>query len=190
MIIVYQNLSPRKRILSVDLFVFSRKIFFWMMNDLLKMTPPNQLPSPGQPFPLSVERVQSSIPKFDGKEGENWVYPSPQMFWNAMIRKGWRWENEDISKQDMNNIINIHNKNNELAWREVLFWESVHFDHCKTTKLKKFGGKAKEYSPRARFRHLLGLVDTSCVVSHGSAHGRISKFRVPFLWGFVRNCKL
>lgn len=60
----------------------------------------------------------SSIPKADG-EGENWVYPSPQMFWNAMLRKGWRWKDEDLSQRDMDHIIRIHNINNELAWQEV-----------------------------------------------------------------------
>lgn len=52
----------------------------------VQMPPPNQRPSPDQPFPLSTDRVVSNIPK-TGSE-ENWVYPSPQMFWNAMLRKG------------------------------------------------------------------------------------------------------
>ena len=50
------------------------------------MPPPNQRPSPDQPFPLSTQRIVSNIPKADSEE--NWVYPSPQMFWNAMLRKG------------------------------------------------------------------------------------------------------
>lgn len=62
----------------------------------------------------------SSIPKA-GSDEENWVYPSPQMFWNAMLRKGWRWKDDDLSKQDMDHIIRIHNVNNELAWQEVSF---------------------------------------------------------------------
>ncbi len=41
------------------------------------------------------------------------------MFWNAMLRKGWRWKDDDLSPQDMDNIIKIHNANNEEAWREV-----------------------------------------------------------------------
>ena len=52
-----------------------------------RMPPPNQQPSPGQPFLLSTERQKSSIPKATA-EGETWVYPSEQMFWNAMLRKG------------------------------------------------------------------------------------------------------
>jgi hypothetical protein len=60
----------------------------YIFNVLLKkMPPPNQLPSPGQPFPLSTERVRSNIPKA-GTENEKWEYPSEQMFWNAMLRKG------------------------------------------------------------------------------------------------------
>lgn len=51
------------------------------------MPPPNQQPSPGQPFLLSTERQKSTIPKSNA-EGETWVYPSEQMFWNAMLRKG------------------------------------------------------------------------------------------------------
>ena len=43
------------------------------------------------------------------------------MFWNAMLRKGWRWEESALEPKDMADIINIHNANNEQAWREVIF---------------------------------------------------------------------
>ena len=46
----------------------------------------SQEPAVGQPFTLSTDRVISTIPKADLK-GENWVYPSEQMFFNAMVRK-------------------------------------------------------------------------------------------------------
>lgn len=49
------------------------------------------------------------------------------MFWNAMIRKGWKWQDDTVSPTDMNEIIKIHNANNELAWREVLKWEAFHY---------------------------------------------------------------
>ncbi len=82
------------------------------------MPPPNQRPAPDQPFPLSTDRVRSSIPKAGGnvdEEGkrETWVYPSQQMFWNAMLRKGWRWKDDDLSQESMKHIISIHNANNE-----------------------------------------------------------------------------
>ncbi|XP_013406969.1 cytochrome c-type heme lyase [Lingula anatina] len=119
------------------------------------MPPPNQRPSPDQPFPLSTDRVVSSIPK-GGTENEYWVYPSPQMFWNAMLRKGWRWKKDDISEEDMNGIIRIHNANNEQAWLEVLKWEAWHAKECCDPKLKSFGGKAKDFSWRAKIRHWRG----------------------------------
>jgi len=120
-----------------------------------------QLPSPGQPFPLSTKRETSNIPR--AGKGENWVYPSEQMFWNAMLRKGWRWDQDEdtggdgkgISPTDMSNIIRIHNVNNELAWREVLKWEmALHLRDCpEGPQLIRFGGRAKDYSPRARIRN-------------------------------------
>ena len=119
------------------------------------MPPPNQRPSPDQPFLLPTERVKSGIPKA-GTE-ETWTYPSPQMFWNAMLRKGWRWkEEENMNPDTMDHIIKIHNKNNEDAWKEVLKWEALHAAECGNPKLKSFGGKAADFSPRARFRSLMG----------------------------------
>ena len=45
-----------------------------------------QLPAPGQRKPLSTARVESTIPtSADGA----WVYPSDQMFYNAMRKKGY-----------------------------------------------------------------------------------------------------
>merc|ERR1719412_1018888 len=118
------------------------------------MPPANQQPSPDQPFPLPTQRQASSIP--NPNTGQTWVYPSQQMFWNAMKRKGWQWGPDDIKADDMEQIIKIHNANNEAAWQEVLKWEAMHAAECKTPQLKSFGGKAKEFSPRARFRGLLG----------------------------------
>lgn len=45
----------------------------------------SQDPHPDQPFPLSTSRQQSSIPK--GNSDDVWVYPSEQMFFNAMAKK-------------------------------------------------------------------------------------------------------
>lgn len=127
------------------------------VNPYNMMPPANQNPAPGQPFPLSIHRQVSSIPKVtEDNKPDFWVYPSPQMFWNAMLRKGWRWEKDDLKPNDMENIIKIHNANNEQAWQEVLKWEALHYHECTNPRLKSFGGKATEYSPRARFRALLG----------------------------------
>uniref|UniRef100_A0A2P2I022 Holocytochrome c-type synthase n=1 Tax=Hirondellea gigas TaxID=1518452 RepID=A0A2P2I022_9CRUS len=119
--------------------------------------PPNQQPAPDQPFTLPTERQVSSIPRAtDTKDGQHWVYPSPQMFWNAMLKKGWRWKDDDLKQQDMENIIRIHNVNNELAWQEILKWEALHYKECGNPRLKRFGGRAKDFSPRARIRNLMG----------------------------------
>ncbi|CAB1441403.1 unnamed protein product [Pleuronectes platessa] len=119
------------------------------------MPPPNQTPAPDQPFDLSIARQESNIPRHGAEK--NWVYPSAQMFWNAMLRKGWRWREDDLAPVDMNNIIKIHNRNNEQAWEEILRWEAMHASECPCgPTLKRFGGKAKEYSPRARLRHWMG----------------------------------
>jgi len=127
------------------------------VNPMNMMPPANQKPAPDQPFPLPTDRETSSIPKVtdDGKV-EFWQYPSQQMFWNAMLRKGWRWKSEDVSQKDMADIIRIHNANNEQAWREVLKWEALHAKECGNPRLKSFGGKAQNYSPRARLRSWLG----------------------------------
>jgi cytochrome c heme-lyase len=78
------------------------------------------------------------------------------MFWNAMLRKGWRWQDDALSPADMENIVRMHNINNELAWLEVLKWEALHANECMNPRLASFGGKAKDYSPRARIRNWLG----------------------------------
>ncbi|KAM5148684.1 holocytochrome c-type synthase isoform 1-T3 [Mantella aurantiaca] len=119
------------------------------------MPPPNQTPAPDQPFPLALSREESNIPR--AQSDKNWVYPSEQMFWNAMLRKGFKWKEEDINPKDMNNIIKIHNQNNEQAWSEILKWEALHAKECPCgPSLIRFGGKAKEYSPRARIRSWMG----------------------------------
>ncbi|XP_061489710.1 holocytochrome c-type synthase isoform X2 [Rhineura floridana] len=98
------------------------------------MPPPNQLPSPDQPFTLSTMREESSIPRAASEQ--KWVYPSEQMFWNAMLRKGWRWKDDDIKPEDMTNIIKIHNQNNEQTWKEILKWEALHASLNKTIALR------------------------------------------------------
>lgn len=126
------------------------------INPANMMPSPNQQPAPDQPFPLPTDRQRSRIPKAGGAEGETWEYPSQQMFWNAMLRKGWKWREAELQPEDMAHIIRIHNANNDHAWEEVLKWEALHARECCTPRLKKFGGKATDYSPRARIRSWLG----------------------------------
>lgn len=128
------------------------------INPLNMMPAANQKPAVDQPFPLPTERQLSTIPRAaPGPDGKQfWEYPSQQMFWNAMLRKGWRWKNEDIEAKDMSDIIKIHNANNEQAWQEVMKWEALHARECGNPKLKSFGGKAKDFSPRAKMRSWMG----------------------------------
>jgi cytochrome c heme-lyase len=109
---------------------------------------PNQLPSPGQATRLSTERVDSSIPK---SETENtWTYPSPQMFFNALKRKG---KADDVYEADMESVVAIHNNMNETTWAEVMDWERrFHCTQCPNPKLRKFEGRPHDLSPAARFR--------------------------------------
>lgn len=65
---------------------------------------PNQQPFPGQRVPLPTDRQPSSIPK-GGTQG-TWLYPSPQMFYNALQRKG---KGDDVREQDMEAVVYNHN---------------------------------------------------------------------------------
>ena len=78
----------------------------------------NQQLAPGQVEPLSTHRVQSSIPK--GGTESTWAYPSPQMFWNSLSRKG---KTEGAGERDMDMVVSIHNEMNERSWRKLLEWE-------------------------------------------------------------------
>ena len=76
---------------------------------------------------LSKHREVSSIPKADynpahqDQKIERWQYPSEDMYFRAMKRKGWEPEAEQ-----MGTIVAIHNKVNEQSWAEVMKWEVEH----------------------------------------------------------------
>ncbi|VDN06144.1 unnamed protein product [Thelazia callipaeda] len=143
---------PARQSLQIDLINQCSSIY--QLNELNAMPSPNQRPSPDQPFILSTEREQSTIPR--AVDNGYWEYPSEQMFWNAMLKKGWQWKNDQISAQDMRKIIKIHNANNEEVWREILKWEILLHPECGCPKLKSFHGNSQKISPRARIRQLLG----------------------------------
>ena len=77
---------------------------------------------------LSQARAVSSIPKGDytpehqsGSNEKNWEYPSEEMYFKAMQRKGWA-----PTAEQMKTIVAIHNTVNEQSWQEVLKWENFH----------------------------------------------------------------
>jgi cytochrome c heme-lyase len=107
-----------------------------------------QAPSPGQKSFLPLERTISSIPRasspssasacpvastsnagegekpVEGAKADQWEYPSPQQFYNALVRKGWETPEESVEM-----MVNIHNWLNEEAWAQVRRWEEKH-DGC------------------------------------------------------------
>ena len=100
------------------------------VNSSNMMPNPNQMRASNQSGKLSKERVSSSIPiserNLDLPEHQRdrrvtWKYPSEQMFYNAILRKGWTPE-----ERDMSNVIAIHNAVNERCWQEVLKWEGAY----------------------------------------------------------------
>ena len=76
----------------------------------------SQNPYASQSSSLPTERVNSTIPR--DTSGRTWDYPSPQQFYNALLRKGWETPEEHIET-----MVDIHNFLNEAAWNEVLKWE-------------------------------------------------------------------
>ena len=116
---------------------------------------PNQLPAPGQRAPLPTERVQSSIPKAGTLDG-TWLYPSPQMFWNALVRKS---KVDGSREEDMETVVKVHNNMNENTWRQVLAWEALKplpEDPDQQPKLLRFLGRPDELSPKAYLKTLFG----------------------------------
>jgi Cytochrome c/c1 heme lyase len=79
----------------------------------------SQKPLPGQAMPLDTTRVVSSIPTVDESgDTKHWIYPSEQMFFDAMRRKNW-----NPKEVDMKTVVPIHNAVNERAWSQILEWE-------------------------------------------------------------------
>ncbi|EIM86676.1 cytochrome c and c1 heme-lyase [Stereum hirsutum FP-91666 SS1] len=102
----------------------------------------SQAPAAAQSTYLPTDRETSSIPR---DEAGKWEYPSPQQFYNALVRKGWETPEEHVET-----MVNIHNFLNEMAWDEVKRWEK---EACPDDKLQlvRFKGRPGELSPKARF---------------------------------------
>jgi cytochrome c heme-lyase len=70
--------------------------------------------SPTKPAKPANNEQETGSDKVSG----NWIYPSEQMFFNAMRRKGFEGREDD-----MRTIVPIHNAVNERAWYEIKQWE-------------------------------------------------------------------
>lgn len=88
------------------------------INPLNQMPPLPQTPAQNQSVRLPTQRTESSIPR---DTSAKWEYPSPQQFYNALVRKGWETPEEHVET-----MVEIHNFLNEEAWEEVKKWERRH----------------------------------------------------------------
>ena len=89
-----------------------------VLNPLNQMPSLSQTPAQNQIINLPLSRTESSIPR---DKSSKWEYPSPQQFYNALVRKGWETPEEHIET-----MVEIHNFLNEEAWEEVKKWERQH----------------------------------------------------------------
>jgi cytochrome c heme-lyase len=117
----------------------------WQANSM--PTQANQQPAFGQRTLLSTHRMESTIP---GPSEGNWQYPSQQMFFNAMRRKGY-----EPKEEDMRAVVAIHNTVNEKAWGQILHWESLHPECLETLRLVRFR-QNEAPSPKAQALELVG----------------------------------
>nr|DBA44776.1 TPA_exp: holocytochrome c synthase [Hymenophyllum dentatum] len=116
----------------------------------------SQQPAPGQKDFLSTHRQRSSIPK--GGIDETWLYPSPQMFFNSLVRKN---KADGVSENDMDAVVATHNMVNEATWGRLQQWERLYGQVFPDTskeepRLLYFIGRPDVLSPKARFKKLLG----------------------------------
>ncbi|PWN49542.1 hypothetical protein IE53DRAFT_388230 [Violaceomyces palustris] len=151
------------------------------LNPLNMMPSLSQNQAPEQKTILSTERTVSSIPrskisspppgaspydkpqpsssgcpvKHGDEQGEadqdRWEYPSPQQFYNALVRKGWETPEEHVET-----MVLIHNFLNERAWLEVLEWEKRAGSDPDKVELARFQGRPGTLSPKARLYGLAG----------------------------------
>lgn len=113
---------------------------------------PEQPVGAGQAVPPS-DHATGAGESVEHEAKGNWVYPSEQQFFNAMLRK-----NHDPKVADMRTIVPIHNAVNERAWEQVLAWEAgMGGEKCPGgIKLSSFVGRPQERSPKAWLKTVFG----------------------------------
>lgn len=109
--------------------------------------PPNEAERAAMPAPANAQGDTGH-----DKDSGNWIYPSQEMFFNAMKRKG-----HEAQAKDMSSIVPIHNAVNEKAWAEIKKWEAGRgSEGCGGPKLVSFSGDSKALTPKARWNSLMG----------------------------------
>ncbi|KAJ9101751.1 hypothetical protein QFC21_003090 [Naganishia friedmannii] len=91
----------------------------------------------------------------------NWVYPSEQQFFLAMMRKhSAKVYSPDMpapNPEDMKTIVPIHNAVNERAWHQLMEWERGQGgEKCGGVRLVSFKGRPKDRTPKAWVNMALG----------------------------------
>jgi cytochrome c heme-lyase len=100
----------------------------------------------------TIPKTTEHNPQHQQDDSQFWEYPSQQMFYNAMKRKG-----HSPTEGEMSTIVGMHNAVNERSWGELLHWEhQLHPETADVVRLKKFSGDATKISPKARLRALFG----------------------------------
>ena len=95
---------------------------------------------------LSQSREVSTIPRTNSDR--NWIYPSEKQFYEAMMKKNW-----DPNSDDMKVVVPLHNSINERVWNYIKSWEDKQGgEACGGIKLTNFKGDSKKLTPRAWFR--------------------------------------
>jgi cytochrome c heme-lyase len=151
--------------------------------NLLNYMPSNipQTRASTQTVDLPTERELSSIPKGESDGDGNWVYPSPQQMYNAMLRKGYT----DTDETAVESMVSVHNFLNEGAWGEIVEWErrfsnglSAGWQACKQgeegsmaganlgrnaeqvaqPRLLRFMGRPKDITPKASMLQVMGWI--------------------------------
>ena len=111
---------------------------------------PDSKPSPNQRLALSTLPIASSIPR-SGTDPATaaahtvWTFPSPQRFYNAMLKKGW-----SPNEHDMPAVVSIHNTVNEHTWARVSAMERSLHPNCRDVRLARFRGRPNDLSVKAR----------------------------------------
>ncbi len=132
----------------------------------------SQAVHPEQRLPLSTHRVVSSIPKTEvftpahqPADAPHWSYPSEQMFYNALRRKGYDARDEDIPA-----VVAIHNAVNEMAWSKVRAWEAMHERHVPCAR---FVARRLLCVARGRAPGWLGAAPVRVALGCESCEGRV-----------------
>ncbi len=136
--------------------------------------------SAGGDMSLSGTRVESSIRKQDGSK---WMYPSPRQFYKALTLKNKTTQDE---KEDMPDVVSVHNDVNERTWMQVLKYEKAM--GCHDPSLVRFVGKYDDPSFKAKSLNLFGsLLRKSSFLSNASGRFAHQKTFDTHHW-FVERC--